>query len=90
MAGAFACGAGSSGSSALPIPQSIFRADAEHDHRYRVFYVSEYPFADGNRFPEFLETVRLFFPNYRLSLRHIRDVDGHFVTIEEYQQRVRK
>jgi len=52
--------------------------------------ISEYPFADGDRFPKFLETARFFFPDYRLNLRHIRDVDGHFVTIEEYQQRVRK
>ena len=68
----------------------IVRVDTEQTNRYRVFYVSEYPFADGDRFPKFLETVRIFFPDYRLNLRHIRDVDGHFVTIEEYQQRVRK
>ena len=68
----------------------IVRVDTERTNRYRVFYVSEYPFADGDRFPKFLETVRFFFPDYRLNLRHIRDVDGHFVTIEEYQQRVRK
>ena len=68
----------------------IVRVDTERINRYRVFYVSEYPFADGNRFPKFLETAHFFFPDYRLNLRHIRDVDGHFVTIEEYQQRVRK
>lgn len=68
----------------------VVRVDKEQNNRYRVFYVSENPFADANRFPDFLETVRFFFPNYRLNLRHIRDVDGHFVTIEEYQQRVRK
>ena len=68
----------------------IIRVDMERRNQYRVFYVSEYPFADGNRFPEFLETVRFFFPFYRLNLRHIRDVDGHFVTIEEYRQRMRK
>ena len=55
-----------------------------------VFYVSDFAFADGIRFPEFLETVRFFIPFYRLNLRHIRDVDGHFVTIEEYRQRMRK
>ena len=68
----------------------IIRVDTEREKRYRVFYVSEYPFADGNRFPEFLKTVRLFFPDYHLSLRHIRDVDGQFVTIEGYRQRIRK
>ena len=68
----------------------IVRVDAERANRYRVFYVSEYPYADGDRFPKFLETVRFFFPDYRLILHHIRDVDGHFVTIEEYQRRARK
>ena len=68
----------------------IVRVDTERANRYRVFYVSEYPFADGDRFPKFLEAVRFFFPDYRLNLRHVRDVDGHFVTIEEYQQRARK
>ena len=68
----------------------IVRVDMERTNRYRVFYVSEYPFADGDRFPKFLETVRFFFPDYRLNLRHVRDVDGHFVTIEEYQQRAQK
>ena len=67
----------------------IVRADTERTNRSRVFYVSEYLFADGDRFPKFLETVRFFFPDYHLNLRHIRDVDGHFVTIEEHQQRMR-
>jgi len=68
----------------------IVRVDAEAKNRYRVFYVSENPFADGDCFPDFLDAVRSCFPEYRLRLRHIRDMDGHFVTIEEYQQRVRK
>ena len=68
----------------------IVRVDTERTNRYRVFYVSEYPLADGDCFPKFLETVRFFFPDYRLILHHIRDVDGHFVTIEEYQRRARK
>ena len=68
----------------------IVRVDTEGKNRYRVFYVSENPFADGDRFPDFLDTVRACFPEYCLHLRHIRDMDGHFVTIEEYRQRVRK
>ena len=36
----------------------IVRVDAERANRYRVFYVSEYPYADGDRFPKFLETVK--------------------------------
>lgn len=38
----------------------IVRVDMERVNRYRVFYVSEYPFADGDRFPKFLETARFF------------------------------
>ena len=68
----------------------IVRVDTEGKNRYRVFYVSENPFADGDRFPDFLDTVRACFPEYCLHLRHIRDMDGHFVTIEEYRRRVRK
>ena len=68
----------------------IVRVDAEAKNRYRVFYVSENPFADGDCFPDFLDAVRSCFPEYLIRLRHIRDMDGHFVTIEEYRQRVRK
>ena len=50
----------------------------------RIIGGKDPPIADGDRFLKFLETVRFFFPDYRLNLRHIRDVDGHFVTIEEY------
>lgn len=57
---------------------------------YKVFYVSDNPFADGNRFPLFLETIKYFHPNYRVILRHIRDVDGHFVTTDEYFARAKE
>lgn len=67
----------------------IVRLEKERRNRYRVFYVSDNPFADGNRFPDFLETIRFFFPEYSINLRHIRDVDGRFVTVEEYLARVR-
>ena len=68
----------------------IVQVDMERRNHYRIFYVSENPFADWNSYPDFLETVRFFFPEYRLNLRRIRDVDGHFVTIGEYRQRARK
>ncbi len=57
---------------------------------YRIFYVSDNRFADGNRYPEFLERLRQDHPRKRIILRHIRDVDGHFVTREEFRQRRRK
>jgi len=67
----------------------IVRLEKERPNRYKVFYVSENSFADGNRFPDFLSTVRFFFPGYSIQLRHIRDVDGHFVTIAEFLTRKR-
>lgn len=67
----------------------IVRLQKEKANHYKVFYVSENRFADGNRFPSFLETVKYYFPKCRIELRHIRDVDGHFVTIDEYITRKR-
>lgn len=67
----------------------IVRVEKERTNRYKVFYVSENSFADGNRFPDFLSTIRFFFPRASINLRHIRDVDGHFVTITEYLSRKR-
>lgn len=51
-----------------------------------IYYVSDYPFADGNRFPAFLKSVKFFFPHHRIILRHIKDLEGRFLTREEYAQ----
>lgn len=67
----------------------IVRLEKERPNRYRVFYVSDNPFADGNRFPDFLAAVKSFFPRYAIQLRHIKNVDGRFVTIDEYLSRRR-
>lgn len=67
----------------------IVRMEKEIPNRYRVFYVSDNPFADGNRFPDFLDTVKFFFPHCSINLRHIKNIDGHFVTTEEYFARRR-
>ena len=56
---------------------------------YKVFYVSDNNFADGNRFPGFLEKMEKYYPYYRIKLQHIKDVDGHFVTRKEYYARKR-
>ena len=61
--------------------------EKEDSNNYRVFFVSDYPYADGNRYPGFIQAVRFFFPEYHIQLRHIRDVDGHFVTTAEYLSR---
>lgn len=67
----------------------IVRLEKERPNRYRVFYVSDHPFADGNRFPDFLSAIKSFFPRYSIQLRHIKNVDGRFVTIDEYLSRRR-
>ena len=65
----------------------IVRVERETRTRYRVFYVSDNAFADGNRFPEFVYMVRREHPGKSVNMRHIRDVDGHFVTRDEYFHR---
>ena len=65
----------------------IVRVERETRTRYRVFYVSDNAFADGNRFPEFVDMVRREHPGKSVNMRHIRDVDGHFVTRDEYFRR---
>ena len=65
----------------------IVRVERETRTRYRVFYVSDNAFADGNRFPEFVDMVRREHPGNSVNMRHIRDVDGHFVTRDEYFRR---
>ena len=72
---------------ALEYELFIVRLQKESKNHYKVFYVSENRFADGNRFPNFLDTIKHYFPKLRIELRHIRDVDGHFVTIDEYMMR---
>lgn len=67
----------------------IVRLEKERPNRYRVFYVSDNLFADGNRFPDFLAAIKFFFPRYSIRLRHIKNVDGRFVTIDEYLSRRR-
>ena len=68
----------------------IVRIEEENAFRYRVFYVSDNPFADGNRFSAFLDLVKASHPQHSVNLRHIRDVDGHFVTRDEYFRRFKK
>ena len=68
----------------------IVRVTKDSPYAYRVFYVSDNAFADGNRYPDFLETLRYLHPYHRITLRHIRDVDGHFVTRSEYRERCRR
>lgn len=68
-------------------PMDIIRVEMPKAGEYIIFYVSDYPFADGNRFPEFLQSAHRQCPCRHIKLRHIKDVDGHFVTREEFQVR---
>ena len=67
----------------------IVRVAADSPYAYRIFYVSDNRFADGNRYPEFLSELNNRYPKCRFILRHIRDIDGHFVTRNEYRMRRR-
>ena len=68
----------------------IVRVAMDSPYAYRIFYVSDNAFADGNRYPEFLKELYTRYPHCRFNLRHIKDVDGHFVTRSEYRLRRRK
>jgi hypothetical protein len=68
-------------------PLKIIRVQHESANVYKIYYVSQYAFRDGNRFPTFVAAVRQAHPQYRLIFRHIQAEDGHFVTIQEYLNR---
>ena len=62
----------------------IIRIEKEPSKEYRIFYVSDNRFADGNLFPDFLKFLKAQNPRWKIVLRHIRDIDGHFVTRDEF------
>ncbi len=66
----------------------VVQAEIIRPNAYTVSYVSDNAYSDGMQYPDFEEAVRACCPCRRLRLRHIRDVDGHFVTREEYRARV--
>lgn len=68
----------------------VIRAEEAPNGLITVFYVSDNPFADGNRFQPFIAEALQRHHCRRIALRHIRDVDGHFVTREEFHARNRK
>lgn len=65
----------------------IVRVQEEKQGVLKVFYVSENRFRDGNLFPNFLSRIRQEHPRYSILMRHIQDLDGHCVTVEEYNNR---
>lgn len=68
----------------------IVRLELIKTNVYKVFYVSDNAFADGRLYPNFYAAVFGHYPHCRLVMRHIKDIDGHFVTREEYRQRMRQ
>ena len=66
------------------------RDQKRNQNVFTVFYVSDNWFADGNRYPEFCNFVKNQHPGCRVNLRHIKDVDGRFVTTDQYFSRARK
>ena len=68
----------------LSCSMEIIRLEQVAAKRYKIFYVSDYPFADGNRFPDFLGAIYTAHPGWRIWLQHIKDMDGHFVTRSMY------
>lgn len=62
----------------------IVRVEQVRKKWYRVFYVSENKFCDGDRFRKVTEAAKASYQNCRIQLRHIKGVDNRFVTIEEY------
>ena len=62
----------------------IVRISRVAEASYKILYVSDNGFADGNRYIDFLQVLGLVHPNYRIRLFHIKDLDGKFVTSLEY------
>lgn len=61
-------------------PLDVIKVEHPNPRTYIMFYVSDNRFADGNRFPDFLKVLHERYTHSYVLLRHIKDVDGHFVT----------
>lgn len=65
----------------------VIRVETVKPNVFRIFYVSDRKYPDGLLYRDFYEAVQNQNPPCRVLLRHIRDVDGHYVTREEYNRR---
>ena len=68
----------------------IVRVGKEPSKEYHIYYVSDNCFADGYLYRDFLSKLRKENPGWKIVFRHIRDIDGHFVTRDEYFSRKSK
>mgnify|MGYP006873150726 CR=1 FL=1 len=65
------------------------RVEHPNSYFYRIFYVTDNQFNDWDQFPDFYDSLLEIYPRSKFHLQHIRDIDGHFVTIDEYYSRKR-
>ena len=73
----------------LQYPMEIIEVRSEVVDQYKIYYVSDRAYGDAFRFPLLQERLRSELPRARLILKHIKDVDGHFVTQQEFHRRRR-
>lgn len=65
----------------------IVRISREKPWVYKLYYVSDKGFADGRCYQNFYNYLSELYPRIFFLFRHIRDVDGHFVSRDEYFSR---
>lgn len=56
---------------------------------FKVFYISDNTYPDGQLYSGLIELASHCHPQWRLLLRHIKDENGRFVTIDEFYARKR-
>ena len=71
----------------LKLKIMLVRVVQEGDNAYRVLYVSKNNCPDEDLYGNLIKKARLANPALQITLRHVRDVDGHCVTINEFLKR---
>lgn len=52
---------------------------------YSIFYVSDNSYADFREYQDFITQLKLIHSNWRFHLQHIKDLNGKFITRDEYK-----
>jgi hypothetical protein len=60
---------------------NIVRIEKLGASKFNIYYISDNDFDDSKLFPEFTNTIKFFFPDYRFIMRHLKAPDGNYVTI---------
>ena len=58
--------------------------DREKKNHFRIFYVSDRKYADGNMYYYFICELKFRHPHWKFQLRHIKDVNGRFLSSGEF------